>query len=58
MTRHQATSACCGHGVTGPYVLFEDGVEIRGNVGDRIIRCEACFGTGCGKCDDRGVVIE
>ncbi len=52
-----AIAACCGHGAAGPYVLFEDGVEIRGEVGDRIVRCGVCSGAGCGECDGRGVVL-
>jgi len=39
-----AIFACCGHGVTRPYVVFRDGTEMRGNIGDRIVRCETCNG--------------
>jgi len=54
----RAVSACCGHGVEGPYVLFEDGVEMQGEVGDVIVRCGYCRGAGCMFCEGRGVVLE
>ncbi len=53
-----AVSACCGHGVEGPYVLFEDAAELRGEVGDAIVRCRYCGGEGCVICAHRGVVLE
>lgn len=53
-----AISACCGHGVSEPYVLFEDGTELRGRIGDTIVRCGYCCGEGCMFCNHRGIVLE
>ncbi len=53
-----AVSACCGHGVLPPYVEFEDGEVLVGEVGDAIVRCGYCGGTGCMFCNDRGVMLE